>query len=493
MRVAVEPRLSGIGVLSVTYAREMASTPLPTPSLIVLIGPPASGKSTWAAENFTARQVVSTDTLRGVVGEHELDLDATDDAFELLDRIVELRLGRRLTTVIDTTGLDPIRRAGYQAVAKRHDVTAVAVRFTTSAAECRRRNRERIRPVPVKALDKMIKAARSIDPAEEGWDLVLTPEPVRMVTPKLSATVISAPAEAHDEVRGGDLRFGLLVSSYDWPGGNESIGPTLARIAHQAEGSGFESLWVMDHMIQIPQVGSAWDPMLDSYTTLGFLAHATERIRLGVLVSAVTFRNIGHLAKMVATLDVLSGGRAIAGLGAGSFEREHHAYGWSFPPARRPTGVARGCAPGASEAVGPGQPELRGAGRVDPRGDGLSAPRPRPGSDGRRRFGRAGDVAPGRPVRVRMQLVRRRRNRGREDRRAPATLRRARARPRRGRGDTSRFDRAWARPPRSAGPGRAAPARPPRPRSLRRCRERRHDRRSRSGFPGPRRAPGCRR
>ncbi len=374
MRVAVEPRLSGIGVLSVTYAREMASTPLPTPSLIVLIGPPASGKSTWAAENFTARQVVSTDTLRGVVGEHELDLDATDDAFELLDRIVELRLGRRLTTVIDTTGLDPIRRAGYQAVAKRHDVTAVAVRFTTSAAECRRRNRERIRPVPVKALDKMIKAARSIDPAEEGWDLVLTPEPVRMVTPKLSATVISAPAEAHDEVRGGDLRFGLLVSSYDWPGGNESIGPTLARIAHQAEGSGFESLWVMDHMIQIPQVGSAWDPMLDSYTTLGFLAHATERIRLGVLVSAVTFRNIGHLAKMVATLDVLSEGRAIAGLGAGSFEREHHAYGWSFPPAPARLALLEDALQALPKLWGPGSPSFEG--RVVSIPEAMGYPRP---------------------------------------------------------------------------------------------------------------------
>src|SRR3954447_14981423 len=74
--------------------------------------------------------------------------------------------------------------------------------------------------------------------------------------------------------------------------------------------------------------------MLESWTTLGFLAAVTERIRLGTLVTGIAYRNIAHLAKIVATLDVLSGGRALCGLGAGWFEREHRLYGWEFPPLR---------------------------------------------------------------------------------------------------------------------------------------------------------------
>jgi F420-dependent oxidoreductase-like protein len=89
----------------------------------------------------------------------------------------------------------------------------------------------------------------------------------------------------------------------------------------------------MDHVIQVPQVGREWEDLLESYTTLGYLAAVTQRCRLGVLVTAVTFRNVAHLAKIVATLDVLSGGRAVCGLGAGWFQREHDVYGWDLPPA----------------------------------------------------------------------------------------------------------------------------------------------------------------
>lgn len=352
----------------------MASRPLPTPSLVVLVGPPASGKSRWAAENFTAQQVVSTDALRGVVGEHELDLAATDDAFEMLDRIVDLRLGRRLTTVIDTTGLDPSRRSGYLASARQHGVHAVAVRFTTSAAECRRRNRERAHPVPVKALDAMIKSARAIDLDDEDWDRVLTPEPVRMVTLKLAAAAETTEAVGVGDRSADSLRFGLHISSFEWPGGSAGIGPTLARIARDAEQAGFDSVWVMDHMIQIPQVGSAWDPMLDSYTTLGFLANATERVRLGVLVTAVTFRNIGHLAKMIATLDVLSGGRAIAGIGAGNQQREHDAYGWAFPAAPDRLALLEDALQVLPLLWGPGSPSFHG--RVISIPEAVGYPRP---------------------------------------------------------------------------------------------------------------------
>jgi F420-dependent oxidoreductase-like protein len=91
---------------------------------------------------------------------------------------------------------------------------------------------------------------------------------------------------------------------------------------------------VMDHFVQIPQVGREWEDMLESYTTLGYLAGVTSRIRLGTLVTGVTYRNLAHLAKVVATLDVVSGGRALCGIGAGWFEREHALYGYDFPPLR---------------------------------------------------------------------------------------------------------------------------------------------------------------
>jgi len=109
--------------------------------------------------------------------------------------------------------------------------------------------------------------------------------------------------------------------------------PIPAPPVRKAE-AGFTSLWLMDHVIQIPQVGREWEDMLESHTTLGFLAGVTERIRLGTLVTGITYRNIAHLAKIVATLDVLSGGRAMCGIGAAWFEREHRLYGWEFPPLR---------------------------------------------------------------------------------------------------------------------------------------------------------------
>lgn len=339
----------------------MGTRPIPTPSLVVLVGPPASGKSTWARENFRPEQVVSADDLRGVVGEHELDLSATDDAFDLLDRIVEARLGRGLTTVIDTTGLDAPRRASYLAAARRAEVTAIAVRFTTSGAECKRRNRERPHPVPARALDQMIKKARAVELDHEEWDLVIEPEPVRSVTAKLASALPkqAEPRPAERAARTG-LRFGLLVSSFDWDGGSEAIPQTLADIARDAERAGFESLWVMDHLIQIPQVGRAWDPMLESYATLAHVAAVTTHIKLGVLVSPVTFRHVAHLAKLVATLDVLSGGRAIVGLGAGSSEREHAALGIPFGAVSERFALLEDTLRALPVLLGPGAPRIEG-------------------------------------------------------------------------------------------------------------------------------------
>ena len=337
--------------------------PLPTPCVIVLIGPPASGKSTWAGENARPDQVLSSDDLRGVVGEHPLDLAATDDAFELVDRMLEMRCARKLTTVVDTTGLDAGRRAKAIEVARTNGLNTVAVRFTTTAAECKRRNRERTHPVPVKVIDAMAKTAKALDLSDEDWDLVMEPTPVRLVTPKLAPVVdhdLALEEGAAASPVPAPLRFGLHLSSFDWPGDAAAIGPTLTRIARDAEAAGFDSLWVMDHMIQIPQLGSAWDPMLESYSTLSFLAGATERLRLGVLVSAVTFRTIGHLAKTIATLDVLSGGRAIAGLGAANSEHEHHAYGQPFPPVASRLAMLEDALRALPLFWGPGAPSFEG-------------------------------------------------------------------------------------------------------------------------------------
>ena len=248
----------------------MEAVPIPTPSLVVLVGAPASGKSTWAAEHFRPEQIVCADTLRGIVGEHELDLSATGDAFELLDRIVGLRLGRGLTTVVDTTGVDPQRRAVYLGAARTAGATAVAVRFTTTAAECKRRNRERAHPVPAKALDQMIKKARDVDLDAEGWDRVIEPTPVRTVTKRLTDAIVVADSRHADEPSAptSRLRFGLLVSDYSWASDTSELAAGLTRIAHEAERAGFDTFWVMDHLVQIPQVGRAWDPMLDAWSVL---------------------------------------------------------------------------------------------------------------------------------------------------------------------------------------------------------------------------------
>jgi F420-dependent oxidoreductase-like protein len=116
----------------------------------------------------------------------------------------------------------------------------------------------------------------------------------------------------------------------------------------------------MDHFLQIPQAGREWDPMLDSYTTLGYLAAATERVRLGTMVTGITYRNIAHLGKIIATLDVLSGGRAVAGLGAAWHEREHNVYGWDFPPLRERFALLEDALELLPLLWGPGSPPFKG-------------------------------------------------------------------------------------------------------------------------------------
>lgn len=129
--------------------------------------------------------------------------------------------------------------------------------------------------------------------------------------------------------------FGLHLPSYTFPdGAPERIFDNLVEQVRAAEDAGFDLVTVMDHLYQIPGVGPVTDPMLEAWSTLAALARQTTRVRLGTLVTGVTYRNPAFLAKTVTTLDVLSGGRAIMGLGAAWNEEEHKGYGFEFPPVR---------------------------------------------------------------------------------------------------------------------------------------------------------------
>jgi F420-dependent oxidoreductase-like protein len=129
----------------------------------------------------------------------------------------------------------------------------------------------------------------------------------------------------------GDVRIGLQVPSFSWP---EGIGPKLAEIGRTADEAGFASLWVMDHFFQIGSVGDVDEPMLEGYSALSYLAGVTERVKLGTLVTGVIYRYPGLLVKTATTLDVLSGGRAYLGIGAGWNERESRGLGVPFPSTR---------------------------------------------------------------------------------------------------------------------------------------------------------------
>jgi F420-dependent oxidoreductase-like protein len=129
------------------------------------------------------------------------------------------------------------------------------------------------------------------------------------------------------------IRLGLQIPNFNFPGVEpEDLCERLCEIATTAEASGFDSLFVMDHLHQIPGVGPPTNWMLEGNTVLAALAARTSSVNLGLLVGGVTYRNPALLAKITTTLDVLSSGRAILGIGAAWFEDEHRAYGFDFPP-----------------------------------------------------------------------------------------------------------------------------------------------------------------
>ena len=127
--------------------------------------------------------------------------------------------------------------------------------------------------------------------------------------------------------------FGLQLPSFTFPDvPNDRLFEKISGVALAAEEAGFDSFWVMDHYHQIANVGPPTDPMLEAYTLLSGVAARTSRIQLGAMVTGVTYRNPAFLAKVVTTLDIVSSGRAILGIGAAWNEEESRAYGYDWPP-----------------------------------------------------------------------------------------------------------------------------------------------------------------
>lgn len=277
---------------------------------------------------------MSSDALRGVVGSGPHDLDASADAFDLLERIVAARLGRGLTTVVDTLGLDDARRTAWLAAARAARLPAVVVLLDTPPDVCRSRNRARDRPVPAQVITGQLRKAAAIGTTLdlEGWDAVHRVVETGRVPENAPEHVLRHTTPSSAERRSSQgLKFVLQVGRFPW---GEEPSAWLAGIATAADAAGFAGLALMDHLIQIPQVGRAWEPIPEPWVTLGLLAGLDTRLELGTLVTPVTFRPPGITAKAAATLDALTGGRAFVGIGAGWWEREHAAYGLPFPSAK---------------------------------------------------------------------------------------------------------------------------------------------------------------
>ncbi len=128
------------------------------------------------------------------------------------------------------------------------------------------------------------------------------------------------------------MRLGLQVPNFTWPNGQNNLGDTFGLIAERAERAGLYSMWVMDHFFQIQVIGPAENEMLEGWSALAFAAGRTNRIKLGTMVTGVTYRYPGILVKTATTLDVLSHGRAYFGIGAAWNEQEHQGLGVPFPP-----------------------------------------------------------------------------------------------------------------------------------------------------------------
>ena len=251
---------------------------IPDPALVVLVGPAGSGKPTWAGQRYRPQEVVSSDELRAVVGSGEHDLDASADAFALLDQIVAARLRRGLTTVVDTLGLD----AGAAPRLARRWPGRPGCRpwpccSTPTPPLCRRRNRgARPAACPPPVLDGQLRrmrgaaaelARRGLGPGHPA----ATPAADRArAHPRRHA----APPPSSDRAP-ARLGFVLQVSRFPLgrrPGRLAGRGGRAPRPRPASSG-----IALMDHLIQIPQVGRAWEPIPEPWVTLGLLAGPGHR------------------------------------------------------------------------------------------------------------------------------------------------------------------------------------------------------------------------
>src|SRR5919106_1686747 len=130
------------------------------------------------------------------------------------------------------------------------------------------------------------------------------------------------------------MRLGFQIPNFTFGGPDDQIFDRVTELTQAAEESGFDSVFVMDHFYQLPPMGGPDQPMLEAYTTLGALGARTSSVKLGALVGGVTYRNPSLVAKAATTLDVISKGRAILGLGAAWYDVEHEGLGFDFPPVR---------------------------------------------------------------------------------------------------------------------------------------------------------------
>ena len=126
------------------------------------------------------------------------------------------------------------------------------------------------------------------------------------------------------------IRLGYQIPNFSYGTPVSELFPTVIRQAQEADESGFDAVMVMDHFYQLPMLGTPEQPMLEAYTALGALSTATKNVQLGTLVTGNTYRNPTLLAKIITTLDVVSGGRAVLGIGTGWFELEHDSLGFEF-------------------------------------------------------------------------------------------------------------------------------------------------------------------
>ena len=224
------------------------------------------------------------------------------------------------------------------------------------------------------------------------------------------------------------MRFGLQIPNFTPNEPTGALFDGVVDMATAAEESGFDSVWVMDHFYQLPPMGGPSQPMLDAYTLLGALAARTARVKLGTMVTGVTYRNPAHLAKIVTTLDVISCGRAILGIGAAWYDVEHEGLGFDFPSAGerldRLEEALQICRAMFTEEApsfdGPVLQDPRGAQRPADRAAGWSS------HPGRRRW-READARPRRPLRRHVQSRRRRGDDRPQGRRAARALRGGRA------------------------------------------------------------------